>query len=84
MVDKIYYILNEKVSTKDFELFASQQINNQEMFKKELVLKASIKDVCILLDSKANIEDINKALSEIHKEIELKANHDDLNNVVND
>ena len=32
----------------------------------------------------ADIEDINKALQDINKEVELKANHEDLNNIVND
>jgi hypothetical protein len=30
---------------------------------KELMLRASMKDVCNLLDTKANVEDINSTLS---------------------
>jgi hypothetical protein len=31
-----------------------------------------------------DIDDVNRALSDVNKELEVKANHDDLNNVVTD
>lgn len=37
-------------------------------------MKPNIKDVCILFDQKANIDDVNKALEEIHSELDQKAN----------
>jgi len=37
---------------------------------KQLGRKSNIKDVCALLDMKANTEEINKALDEIHKEMD--------------
>ena len=40
--------------------------------QKELLLKASVKDLCTLLDMKANVEDINIALLGIHKELDCK------------
>lgn len=39
----------------------------------EINNKPNIKDVCILFDQKANIEDVNKALEDIHKDLDLKA-----------
>ena len=47
------------------------------------MLKANIKDVCTLLDTKPNIENVNKALTQIHKELDVKSNEQDLKNVVN-
>jgi len=47
-------------------------------------MKANIKDVCTLLDAKSNIDDVNKALVEIHKELDLKSNQEDLGTIVND
>ena len=38
------------------------------------MLKANIKDVCTLLDTKPNIENVNKALTQIHKELDIKSN----------
>ena len=32
--------------------------------------KSNIKDVCALLDMKANTEEVNKALDEIHEEVD--------------
>lgn len=34
--------------------------------------KANIKDVCTLLDLKANIEDVNKALKDVHTDLDNK------------
>jgi hypothetical protein len=42
----------------------------------DLSQKPNIKDVCVLFDQKANIEDVNKALEEIHTELDSKANDD--------
>ena len=39
----------------------------------ELNNKPNIKDVCVLFDQKANIEDVNKALEEIHVDLDSKA-----------
>lgn len=44
----------------------------------DIILKANIKDVCTLLDTKARIEDVNKSLTEIHKELDNKPSNDDL------
>jgi len=36
-----------------------------------MLLKASLKDLCSLLDQKVSVEDCNKALSEIEKEMAI-------------
>ena len=43
-----------------------------EELQKDLLLKASIKDLCTLLDMKANIEEVNIALVGIHTELDQK------------
>ena len=40
---------------------------------KEVALRATIKDVCTLLDMKANIADVNAALMEVNKELDHRA-----------
>jgi hypothetical protein len=40
---------------------------------KEIALRATIKDVCTLLDMKANIADVNTALMEVNKELDQRA-----------
>lgn len=37
---------------------------------KKLQMKSNIKDVCALLDMKSNTEEVNKALDEIHEEMD--------------
>lgn len=37
-----------------------------------MLLKANIKDVCTLLDTKANTTDVNKVLEKIHLEMDHK------------
>ena len=50
---------------------ASTKIAIEEL-SKELLSKAYIKDICTLLDTKASIEDVNSALTDIHKELDTK------------
>lgn len=47
---------------------------------KKLQMKSNIKDVCALLDLKSNTEEVNKALDEIHEEIDkVMVTKNDLN-----
>ena len=39
-------------------------------YGKQLSRKSNIKDVCALLDMKSNTEEVNKALDEIHEEMD--------------
>jgi hypothetical protein len=47
-------------------------------------LRATIKDVCTLLDQKANIEDVNSTLSLVQREVEKRAAEDDLKKALNE
>ena len=55
-----------------------------EELHKELLLRATIKDVCTLLDQKANVEDINSTLHLVQREVEKKAVSDDLKKALNE
>ena len=37
-----------------------------------------------LIKANIDIDDVNKALMEIHKELDIKSNHEELANVIND
>ncbi len=43
------------------------KISTEEM-SKELLLKASLRDVCTLVDSKANVEDMQLLMEKVQKE----------------
>jgi hypothetical protein len=45
-------------------------------------MRANLKDVCTLIDSKANIEDVNNTLSLVQKEVERCIRDDDLRNTL--
>jgi hypothetical protein len=45
--------------------------------------KSNIKDVCALLDVKSDIEDVNKALSEMHTEVDTKIYKTDFEQAMN-
>lgn len=59
MLDKVFKELESKCGYKDLESHIIFTKNGMEDLHKELLLKASIKDLCTLLDQKANVEDVN-------------------------
>jgi hypothetical protein len=55
--------LEIKAGQRDVEGHALFTKNAIEELSRELVLKSSIKDLCMLLDQKANVDDVNTTLS---------------------
>ncbi|KAL4493978.1 hypothetical protein ABPG72_021995 [Tetrahymena utriculariae] len=84
MVEKVFRECEDKVNLKDFDHFANQANLAIEELQRDMLLKSNIKDVCTLLDAKSNIDDVNRALSDIHRELEKKSYQEDLNNIVSD
>ena len=68
----------EKAGTREVDSRMETLRKKIEEISAELVYKANIKDVCAILDNKSNIEDVNKALGEIHGELDAKAGAEDL------
>ena len=63
---------------QDWENQVFQIQQELEKLGKEVLLKANIKDICTLLDIKANIDDVNHALEDLHSELDNKINVDEL------
>ena len=63
---------------KDMDTFMTQIGSQIDNCQKELLLKASLKDMCQLLDQKVSVTDCNKALAEIEKEMTLFVKDDKL------
>ena len=55
-----------------------------EDLTKELMLKASIKELCQLLDQKVNVNDMNQTLQIIQSEVERCVRDDDLKKSLNE
>ena len=68
--------MNPNCQKQNEELTVMQK-NIQELkgalnkLKDEVSIKSNIKDVCALVDMKANTEDLERCMDSIHKEIKL-------------
>ena len=82
--EKLSREVEEKVDLHDLDTHINYTKGAVEDINKELLMKSSVKDVCALLDMKANIDDVNKALSEIHKDLDGKAHGEELTGALND
>ena len=71
--EKLFGELKVRAGKEELEKHIDSTKNALEEVGKDILLKASIKDVCSLMDQKANVEDVNNALSDVHKELDFKA-----------
>jgi len=76
--------LGQKQDKLDFETCDQSTKRSLDEINKSIALKSNIKDVCALLDMKSNIDDVNKALSEIHASVELKLGKTDYQEALQD
>ncbi|KAK9814587.1 hypothetical protein WJX72_008261 [[Myrmecia] bisecta] len=65
------------------QLSASQQ-ETLATLRRQLEAKAEVADMCALLDAKANVEDVNKALLEVSDELSRKIASDELQRALQD
>ena len=64
-IDQLADDLSKRAHRSDMEFFSSQINDNLDILSKELLLKANIKDMITLLDSKAGIEHIQSVLQQV-------------------
>lgn len=62
--------MQTKLAKDHFDQYEKGMEQNINEIMKQLGKKSSIKDVCALLDMKSNTEEVNKALDEIHNEMD--------------
>lgn len=74
-LDRIFQELKLRAPKEDMEHHILTTKAALEEVGKDMLLKASVKDICTLLDMKASVEDVNQALMDVHKELDSKANH---------
>ena len=83
-IEKIRIELLRKSNSSDLESHVQSTELALEDVAKDMLLKCNIKDICALLDMKPNIDDINKALSEVHKELDNKLNSGEFSSHLSD
>lgn len=76
--NKMIQTVDDTVPAKEFDELAHKCIKGLEEIQKEVTQKANISDICTLLDAKASIDDVNRALVDIHKELDAKPNSEEL------
>lgn len=77
-VEKLIKDIGGKIDLSKFELFVKDNKRIIEDINKDLLGRASIKEVVAMMKNKADIDDVNKALSQIHEELDSKC---EINNV---
>lgn len=75
---------NSRASIRDLETTNEYVKNQIDAIAKELLLRATVKDLCLLLDQKANLADVNKTLEQVQIEIDACAKEKRLKEVLND
>ena len=82
-VAKLTEEIQNKMSIEKFESFIESISSNIQEIKNDLVLKGNIDEIMSYLKNKANIDDVNKALVEIHTELDSKSSLEDFNHAMN-
>ena len=75
--------IKNKISIEKFDSFIESISSNIQEIKNDLVLKGNIDEIMSYLKNKANIDDVNKALVEIHSELDSKSSLEDFNHAMN-
>ena len=84
LLDRIAYEMETKPTFKDLDSHAGNLKDQVTGVEKELLLKASIKDTCQMLDQKVNVGDMNSTLALIQNEVERCVREDDLKKALNE
>ena len=81
-LSKLTEEIKNKISIEKFDSFIESISSNIQEIKNDLVLKGNIDEIMAYLKNKANIDDVNKALVEIHKELDSKSSLEDFNHAM--
>lgn len=84
LVEKLIKDVEFKSNFKDLEQHVAFTKNSLQEINKELLLKVEIKDMCTLLDTKANVDDINRTLGLVQQEVEKGISSDVLKKALDD
>jgi len=71
VVERLYTELSSKSATRELDSLQDYVKNQFDGIAKELLLRVQIKDLCTLLDQKANLNDVNKTLEVVQREVEI-------------
>ena len=81
--DNLKNINQNYICKNDYESFVQYCQNNIEEMKNDIILKSNIDETMSYLKNKADINDINLALNQIHDELDIKLSLQDFNHAMN-
>ena len=84
VVERMQTELQAKAPTRELETMNDYLRSQLDSVAKELLLRVSIKDMCTLLDQKANLADVNKTLELVQREVEECVKEPQLKEALND
>lgn len=84
ILDRLAVEMEGKLTYNDLDKQMAHTKLCIEDITKELMLKASIKDLCQLLDQKVNVTDLNHTLALVQNEVERCIREDDLKKSLNE
>ena len=82
-ISKLTNEIQNKLDSDKFDSIIESVSSNIQEIKNDLVLKGNIDEIMSYLKNKANIDDVNKALVEIHSELDSKSSLEDFNHAMN-
>ena len=82
-ISKLTNEIQNKLDNDKFDSIIESVSSNIQEIKNDLVLKGNIDEIMSYLKNKANIDDVNKALVEIHSELDSKSSLEDFNHAMN-
>lgn len=77
-VEKAFKDTSNKVDFNKFEAFAKDFRKSLDDLQREILTRSTIKETVNMMKNKADIDDVNKALTQIHDELDVKANLDNV------
>lgn len=83
-VERLHADMAQKSSCRDIDGINEFIKNQFDHFSKELLLRVQIKDLCTLLDQKANLNDVNKTLEIVQSEVETCVKDEKYKEALND
>ena len=84
LIDRLAYEVEQKPRFADLDQHARSFKQLVEDLQRDVLLKASVKDVTSLLDQKVNVGDINQTLQLIQTEVERCVRDEDLRKALNE
>jgi hypothetical protein len=78
-VDKLSRENLNKLDFNKFDAYINDTRAAVEEIQRDLMMKANIKEMLNLMKNKSDIDDVNKALTQIHEELDLKCSIEQVN-----